>query len=108
MDRENNNWIDNKAPANRAIEIPSEVFSQILAKLERLSKEVSRLTDAVRRPERIRYRPDALAVRLGYKSSRSVRELWNTGKLVYNRDGRGRYSTEAQVHIYERDYCTRK
>ncbi len=67
--------------------------------LARLSKEVSRLRVAVRRPERARYRPAELAERLGI-SRMSVYRLWNSGKIQYKKDGRGRFSTEADVMAY--------
>ena len=91
--------------SSRAVKIPSADLREMLEMLVILSREVSRLSEAVRRPERVRYRPEALARRLSYNTSRSVRDLWNSGKLAYHKDGRGRYSTEAQVHAYERDYC---
>jgi len=91
--------------SSRSVKVPSAELREMMEVLVVLSREVSRLSEAVRRPERVRYRPEALARRLGYNTSRSVRDLWNSGKLAYHKDGRGRYSTEAQVHTYERDHC---
>ena len=68
----------------------------------RLAGEVARLKEAVRRPERVLLYKEDLARRLN-KSERSIRRLWNEGKLDFKREGRRRYSTLAQLDAYLRD-----
>ena len=63
---------------------------------------LARLRDAIRRPERVIYRPAEAARRLKVGRTK-LYDLWNSGHLAYHRDRAGRYSTEAQVQAYLRD-----
>lgn len=73
-----------------------------LARLDGIERELARLRDAVRRPERILYRPVEAARRLGVGKT-MVYKLWNNGQLAFRKDNKGRYSTEAQIQAYLRD-----
>ena len=71
-------------------------------RLDGIERELARLRDAVRRPERILYRPVEAARRLGVGKT-MVYKLWNNGQLAFRKDNKGRYSTEAQIQSYLRD-----
>lgn len=90
--------------ATEAVAVIMVEMRRITAALHEQSHELARLREAVRRPDRVIYRPKEVARRLGFKSDRTIRTLWNDGKLAYKKDGRGRYSTEAQVQAYLRDF----
>ncbi len=75
---------------------------QELARLDGVERELARLREAVRRPERIVYRPVEAAQRLKVGKT-MVYQLWNNEQLAYHRDKKGRYSTEAQIQAYLRD-----
>ena len=83
------------------MEVASEHIDRIFSELRRLTSEVSRL-NALVRPARTRYRPNELAERLSC-SRRQVYKLWDSHKLAYRTDDRGRYSTEQDVLLYEAD-----
>ena len=70
--------------------------------IEKLVVELARLREAVRRPERVLLYKEDLVSRLN-KSERSIRRLWNEGKLGFKWEGRRRYSTLAQLEAYLRD-----
>ena len=61
------------------------VLQRELARLGAVERELARLRDAVRRPERILYRPEEAARRLKVGRTK-LYDLWNSGVLAYNRD----------------------
>ena len=77
-------------------------MAAIVLELCSVREELARLRHAVRRPERVIYRPAEAARRLQIGRTK-LYELWNSGALAYNRDRAGRYSTEAQIMAYLRD-----
>lgn len=83
-----------------SVVISKATILQILEEMRALREDVARLEKAVRRPGRVRYRPEELAQRLQISIS-SVYRLWKSGLLPYSQDSKGRYSTEAQVERYE-------
>lgn len=75
-------------------------LSSLIEQTRSLAKAVRRIERAAqRRPDRIVYRPDELCKRLRLGRT-SVYKLWNSGRLDYAEDTRGRFSTEEQVTRY--------
>ncbi len=93
----------------------AEMLALVLGELRRLrdalgeqADELSRLREAVRRPERVRYYEEDLERRLGISRS-TIYRLWREGLLDFHQDripnkrGLGRrYCTELDVERYER------
>ena len=80
-----------------------QLFEQLSSLIKTLQRQEKRLVSleraAERQPHRIMYRPNEAAGRLSV-SRKTIYKLWREGKLAYDNDDVGRYTTEENVQRY--------